>query len=207
MPRSYLFALMAAAALAWLAVLWLNGVSVPAAAFLKPFAWVESLLLTLIAVFDRWAWRWRILRPWFVSTPDLQGTWKGEVRSSWAAPGESAPRPPLEAYLAIRQTYSSMHVRLMTRESESVSLAAGLVREPDGRHTVSVAYRNTPPALRRSASSIHNGGMLFTVRARPRLALEGEYWTDRDTKGELRFTARSGRVLDSFDAAAAERYG
>jgi hypothetical protein len=63
-------------------------------------------------------------------------------------------------------------------------------------HDVALRTRNRPLG----------GFMLLTVRARPGLALEGEYWTDRDTKGELRFTARTNRMLDGFDAAAAERY-
>ncbi len=202
MPRIYLIALMAAAALAWLTLLWLNGVSVPAATFFKPFSWVESLLLTLVIVFDRWAWRWRVLRPWLVSTPNLNGTWKGELVSTY-----EESRGPIEAYLVIRQTFSSLRIRLMTRESNSYLLAGAATPDQSGLHIVTGIYRNVPDLLRRSVSPIHHGAILLQVRKNPPNLLQGEYWTDRDTKGELRFTARSSRVFDSFEAAAEGPYG
>ena len=124
--------------------------------------------------------------------------------STWI-PAEGSPGTPIEAYLAIRQTFSFIKIRLMTRESNSHLLAGSIVRDPSGLYVVTGIYRNLPDLFRRLASPIHHGAMLLEVRKSPPIELRGEYWTDRDTKGEVRFTARNNDIFDSFDAAAAQR--
>jgi len=206
LPHRYLSILVAVGAATWVTLLAVYGVHVPLGVFFKPFSVVEGALLVLMTLFDSWAWRWRALRPWLVSTPDLNGTWKGEIVSTWV-PAAEPHGTPIQAYLAIHQTFSFIRIRLMTRESNSNLLTGSVARDPSGLYVVTGIYRNVPDLLRRSTSPIHHGAMLLEVRENPPRVLQGEYWTDRDTKGELRFTARNGRVLDSFDAAAAARYG
>ncbi len=40
---------------------------------------VASFLGSLILLFDRWLWRLPFLHPWFVSFPDLNGSWKNQT--------------------------------------------------------------------------------------------------------------------------------
>ena len=37
-------------------------------------------------VFTKWLWRLRLFRGWMVRVPDLQGTWDGELLSTWVDP-------------------------------------------------------------------------------------------------------------------------
>lgn len=203
--RIHLSTLIFIAALVWAVLLIIQGVSVTFS-FFRWFSTVVGVLVVLIGVFDRWAWHLPILHPWFVSQPDLRGTWKGQLFSTWTDPKAGSSTPPIDGYLVIRQTFSSIQMMLFTNESSSELVSSSVLPEANGGHVVAGIYRNTPRLLKRAGSPIHHGGILLHVRGSPPQVLEGEYWTDRDTKGELRFTGRSNRILPSFEAATAAKY-
>jgi hypothetical protein len=203
--RAHLPAFLAAAVLVWSALLILNGQSV-SLQLLKPFSTVAGVVGVLALAFDKWLWRWAPLHPWFVATPDLQGTWRGELVSDWRREG-GEPIAPVEAFLVVRQTFSTISMRLLTSESTSVLLSGSVSKAPDGVDTASGVYLNTPDALRREASPIHHGGLILQIQGIPPAALQGEYWTDRKTKGQLRFIARSPRLFYAFDEATKATYG
>lgn len=198
--RAHLTPILALAVLLWSILLILNGQSV-SLDLLKPFSTVAGAVGVLALGFDRWIWRWRFLHPWFVSTPNLQGTWRGQLASDWKAPDGSS-LAPIDVYLVIRQTLSTISMRLVTPGSTSVLLGGNVTKEVDGVETVTGIYLNTPDILRRDGSPIHHGGVILQVQGQPPARLEGEYWTDRGTKGRLRFTDRSDKLLQSFDEAA-----
>lgn len=190
------------AACLWAVLLIAQGVTV-SLDFFRPVQIVLAALVLLLAIFDRWAWRWHVLHPWFVPVPDLRGMWKAELTSTWVDPETRGPVAPIEAYLVIRQTFSSIKLRLITRESESQSLAAAIVNEGPDRHTIAAIYLNTPRLLRREVSPIHHGALLLRAWGSPPDALSGEYWTERDTKGEMSFTERVEELPQNFQGAAA----
>ena len=97
-------------------------------------------------------------------------------------------------------------VRLVTLESGSGSLSANLFADSEGLFTLASTYRNTPRISVREHSPISNGGMLLHVRGKPIHRLEGEYWTDRQTKGEMEFTARSEKLAEDFQQAQGFQY-
>jgi hypothetical protein len=187
------------AVLLWSMLLILNGQSV-SFDLLKPFSTVAGALGVAALAFDRWIWRWRYLHPWFVSTPNLHGTWSGQLVSDWKRE-DGSHIPPIDVYLVVRQTLSTISIRLLTAESSSVLLGGTVTREVDGVERVMGIYLNTPDILRRNGSPIHHGGMMLQVQSHPPARLEGEYWTDRGTKGSLCFTARSDKLLQSFGEA------
>ena len=203
--RSHLSALLAIAAVLWGTLLMLSGTSV-SFEFFKPFSTVIGALVLILTLFDKWLWRLPILHPWFVATPDLQGTWKGTIASTWIDPKTNNTLPPIEAYLVIKQTFSSIHLRMFTKESESESVAGEIVRERDGCLNIAGVYRNTPKLLLRQESPIHHGGKLLHVRGEPPDTLEGQYWTDRNTKGEMKFTAQEKAMYHNFESASMGKY-
>lgn len=200
-----LSALLIGAAIIWGVLLILDGVSV-SVQFLKPLSTVTGVLVLLLAFFERWAWRLPLLYPWFVSVPNLQGTWKGQLTSTWVDPKTYSQIPPREAYLVIKQTFSAIHIRLITNESSSESLAGKIMRNSDGAIDIAATYRNTPKILMREKSPIHFGGLLMHVHGQPPHTLEGQYWTDRGTQGEIQFTSKSKRQYSDFASAAAGKY-
>jgi hypothetical protein len=78
------------------------------------------------------------------------------------------------------QVYVNAHEWLV-RELLSVEL----LRSTDGSFRVAAIYRNEPKVEVRQRSPIHYGGMLLTVQGEPPSRLEGHYWTDRNTRGDL----------------------
>src|ERR1700733_1979960 len=82
-------------------------------------------------VFAKWLWRLPIFRGWLVPFPDLQGTWVGELQSTWKNPETGHRIPALRMIVVIRQTFSSVSCTLFTKESESYSTAAQITRDEE----------------------------------------------------------------------------
>ena len=186
---------------AWLAIALAQG-QPPSTRLFTSFSYVVSAVSIVVLLWDRWLWAFRVFRPWLTTRPDLRGTWKGQLLSNWIDPGTGERGGPIEAYLVIRQTYSSIDMRLFTMESNSVSLSASVVRDTVGVHKLAATYRNESKVLLREDSPIHYGGVLLDVRGIPVEKLDGEYWTDRGTKGDAAFLTRARRVSHDFNDAA-----
>lgn len=196
--RLHLSAILVVAACVWGLGLLLAGVPVSAAWF-KPFCVVVGVLVLVLSITDRWLWRLRWLRPWFFNMPDLNGTWKVAIHPT----SPKSPRDDIVAYMVIRQTFSSVSLRLFTAESHSETLTARVVRCDDGTCNLAAVYRNTPRLEVREGSPLHHGALLLNVQGVPPESLAGQYWTDRMSQGEIVLSARVSRLAHSFDQAAA----
>lgn len=170
-------------------------------------SYAATSLGVLLLLWERWLWSWWVFRRWLSNRPDLRGTWKGELRSNWVDPATNQKKGPIEVYLAIRQTNSTIDVRLFSSESSSVSLSGNILADNAGVNTLAITYENTPQILMRERSRISHGGMLLSIRGDglPH-QLDGEYWTDRSTIGQLKFTSRAKRISHDFDQASKVKY-
>lgn len=164
------------------------------------FSYAVTGISMCLLLWNRWIWAWPVFRLW-VKRPDLRGTWRGQLLSSWESV-EGHRAGPIEAYVVIRQTFISLDVRLFTLESDSASLAATIAPDSAGMQTLYIAYRNEPKALIRDRSPIHYGGMLLRVRGTPAKKLDGTYWTDRATKGDIEFLEHVPEAGYDFNSAA-----
>ena len=159
-----------------------------------------SLLLLLVGVIDRWAWRLPFLQPWLVTRPVLIGTWKAELVPD--PEDDSSGSASVEAFMVVAQTLSTLSMRLLTAESSSELIADSITRGKDGRFRVVGAYVNEPRLqLRGRSSEIHNGAFILDVHGEPPHAMDGHYWTDRRTRGTLRLKGRVDKRYASFDDA------
>ena len=128
------------------------------------------------------------------------------AESSFIDPDTGQVSPPIEVYIVVRQTYSEIDLRLYSAESSSVSLSGSFFSDSADAFTLACTYRNTPTILLRKRSPISHGGLLLFVRGAPIHRLDGEYWTDRETKGEIEFVTRSKKVADDFKHAQGFTY-
>lgn len=192
--RLHISALLFVAASVWGVALIFAGVQMTAAWF-KPFSIVVGVLVLVLSVADKWLWRLRWLRPWLFNMPDLRGTWKVTIHPT--APTTS----PTEviAYMVIRQTLSTISLRLFTPESQSETLSARVVRCDDGTCNVAGVYRNIPRLQVRDHSPLHHGALLLSVQGDPPRSLAGQYWTDRLSQGELTLSAKTSTLAHSFE--------
>jgi len=160
----------------------------------------SSGVIVLLWLFDRWLWRW----PWinhFLSRPVLDGTWKCVLRTNYA---ERAGKE-IEAYLVIDQTYSRICVRMLFDRSQSISMSGDLVDE-GGRCVLYYVFRSEKSALEPDSNPPARGAADLKVSRKPSLALEGDYWMERGTKGTLVTVGRSKTLYDSFGAAQTDAF-
>lgn len=193
-----LYALVGVIAVLWYGSLLISG-STPGLSFFQPVSGLPVAVAVVFWYFDRVMWRWSLFQHTLVQRPDIRGTWRVQLTPDTS---DESVRV-IEAYLVIRQTYSSLSIRLFTAESQSESFVAQISRADDGQYKVFSVYRNEPTMSRRAASPIHNGTLILDVLGEEPNGLRCRYWTDRRTLGEGNSTGRANNLAQSFEGGQA----
>lgn len=129
----------------------------------------------LYAIFNKYLWRWRILRTMgVVRIPDLNGTWNGYVASSF---DEHATKH--DATFKIFQNWTRISIILETNYSKSSSLIAAIITEDPNGTVLSYEYLNEPMPNAKHTMHTHRGTARLTMQPNGKV-LEGEYYTGRD---------------------------
>jgi hypothetical protein len=160
---------------------------------------VVTVFVIISFVFTKWLWRISWFRGWLVRFPDLQGTWEGELQSTWDNP-ETRERPAaIKMFLVVRQTFSTISCTMFTKESVSYSRAAQLAKDEETEAiSLSFNYTNRSKATIREKSPIHDGAAHLRIVTVPSRMLEGEYWTGRCTTGDMKLRFHSQELLEAF---------
>lgn len=204
MQKTYLSSLVGLIIVTWLGALWIQGTPIFAIDFVRPFGTVVTIVTTIVTIFYKYAWAWKLFQGWFVKRPDIRGTWKVELSSSWINPSTNK-ESKIVGYAFIRQTLSSLSLHLLTKESYSKLVIHNIEEEEDGVFRFFATYRNEPKIeLQGKRSEIHYGSMLLNIYGKPAKKLEGHYWTDRMTRGSIKFYDRRKKIFDTFDQAQNE---
>jgi hypothetical protein len=171
-----------------------------AADWLAPIGPAVTVAGVGLWIFDRYAWRWPGVRR-LVGRPVLQGTWHGELASDYQNP-ETGERIPVDTdvFLVVRQRFWQVTARLLTHESESASSLANFTVGADGVRQLVWVYTNIPRTEVRDRSPIHHGAVVLGAPRDTAHGLEGEYFTDRKTRGELRFLRCYKALIESHGA-------
>jgi SMODS-associating 2TM, beta-strand rich effector domain len=196
---TYVKTIIYAAVAVWAVVLLVSGQKL-SSDLLRPVSTVTSVVVLLSVAFELWLWKLPFLHGWLVKRPVIEGTWRTELRSNYQD-ASGATSPPVQGYMVIRQTLLNLSLRLLTQESSSHLVGTEIVCSADGLYCVSGVYRNEPRYQDRSHSPIHYGAVWLQVTDKPVQVLEGHYWTDRNTAGELRLTDRRKKKFQDFDSA------
>jgi hypothetical protein len=195
----YVKAIIYTAVAVWAIVLLVSGQKL-SSDLLRPLSTVTSVVVLLTIAFELWLWKLPFLHGWLVKRPVIEGTWRAEIRSNWKDAGGTTV-PPVEGYVVIRQTFLNLSLRLLTKESSSHLVGTEIVCSVDGLYCVSGVYRNEPRYEDRSHSPIHYGAVWLQVIDTPTQMLEGHYWTDRNTAGEMRLSERQRKKFQEFQSA------
>jgi len=143
-----------------------------------PAVW--GFYVLLLAVFDRWAWKWRPLRTvGLVRVPDLSGTWTGHGVSLFED-GEGK-NTRFDVQVRITQRWTKCRIQLDTAHSQSDSVVASMSVGDGQRATLSYEYRNEPRALASPAMHPHRGAARLEMHDEAQL--EGEYYSGRGRQG------------------------
>lgn len=192
-------------AVLWFGILYCQGVPV-GWDYAKPFSIVIGILVGLALLLEFIAWRH--LPGWFVPRPDLRGTWRVEIASTYVDPKTNQREPIIIGYVGVEQTLSVLQMKLMTDESKSTFIADNIRKSPSGSgYQVIGVYTNEPNVHLRAEhiSEMHQGAIIIETHGpenRP-THLDAKYWTDRKTTGTMEFTDRIDELCTKF--ADAER--
>jgi hypothetical protein len=155
--------------------------------FISLFAFVIGVVFAGVAEIT-WRPLWRrfslLQRKTF---PDLNGSWKGTLTSTWVDPATGSPKPPIPTEIIIRQGLFTTSVLLKTQESASHSTRSFLEPFRDtGRFRIWYSYNNDPQAQFLHRSSPHEGVAFLECEfdADPD-RLTGRYYTARRTTGDI----------------------
>jgi hypothetical protein len=169
--------------------------------WLKWLGGIASAVVLALLAFDYILWRW--LPCALTRRPVLRGTWKATLEYHWP---EDQPSKTKDAYIVIRQTYSTISVGMLFDISESHSTSAAIV-ERNGRRFLSFSYWSAASTTEREGNPPHRGAAELGISMKPRMLLEGDYWTERKTIGRIRSAGRSRHIFDDFESAKAAEYG
>jgi hypothetical protein len=140
--------------------------------------WFESPSVILIfylifELFNRFLWRYSIFKYLGVEVPDLNGEWKGKLRSSY-------DNHNLERIVkvTIEQNWREMGMILTTDQSKSRTLTSSLLVMQSRRPILIYNYFDEPRSSSVETMHSHRGtGFLELISSDE---LEGEYYTGRD---------------------------
>lgn len=172
----------------------------PSLAMFAPLGLSTSAVTIFVLTFIHSIWKWKLLRGWLVDRPNLEGTWRCRLLSTYRdARGERVEKV---VYAVIRQSFLNISLRLYTDAARSASISESLSKEGTALFQLAVVYQNVPNVeFRNGESDIHYGSALFTHIDHDAPRLEGHYWTDRDTSGSLILLERRREKVASFAAA------
>ena len=111
----YIKAIIYLTVLVWTGFLYANHEAIQPT-WLQPLSTVTTIVLSAVVAFDLWLWKMPFLHDWFVKRPVIDGTWKVEIRSNWKDPVTGTGIEPVEGYMIIRQSLSTLSLRLLTEE-------------------------------------------------------------------------------------------
>ena len=134
----------------------------------------------LYYVFDRFIWKWRLLRKiGLVTVPNLNGRWGGTIKSSY---GSDAQDYQIDVF--ITQQWSKILVRLEAGKSYSKSIAASFLTDDPSSPELVYVYDNDPRAMTPESMQSHGGTAKLRITDS---GLQGQYYTGpgRRTIGDI----------------------
>lgn len=141
-----------------------------------------SINIIIWMVFISWAWKLKIFYSWLVQTPNLSGTWKGKIKSNW----NEGKTKSIPTEIIIKQDFFNISVRIKTEESVSHSISSSFnIDKVSNVQQLFYSYLNTPKSGIRERSAIHYGSTLLNFDGFKVDKMTGEYWTSRETTGEI----------------------
>jgi hypothetical protein len=166
---------------------------------LKKLPDVVTAYTVVYLIFSKWLWRKKIFQGWLVPFPDLQGTWKGTLKTTWINPKTGKVPKEIPLSLVIKQSFDSISCTMFTKESASYSNATLISEnEESGSKKLSYNYTNKPDPTVRDKSAIHDGAAILTIISKPEFSLEGEYWTSRKSTGSIKLKFFSKMLDEKF---------
>lgn len=156
-------------------------------------------VLVVLGLFFGYAWRWPIFRGWLVPFPNLNGTWQGEIQTTWKDTVTGVTPGPIPVIMTVKQSFIRMSCVMRTAEMCSRSCFADFWLDGDEQiRKLGYSYVSTSLPTVAHRSPPHEGSMVFEIVGNPVTKLKGVYWSSRKTTGEVTLKFRESRLLEEF---------
>jgi hypothetical protein len=203
-PAAAVRATAAGIGIAYGAVLYFSGIRLDGDVR-RILAYLPSLAVLILIIWDTLLWRLPLL--WrSTARPRIDGLWSAVLSPTAESHiPEGGNRGPIEAFAAVSQTYWSVSVRILTRESMSLTRSHFWDRT-NGSDTewLTFIYDNSPMQQHLTRSARHLGTCSVRPGNRRPSTMDGSYFTDRYTQGDMTFrlVGRDAGVASFHEAAA-----
>lgn len=167
---------------------------------LKGLSFGISFTTLFWAFFFSYGWRVCGLSQIFYR-PNLAGTWSGTLKSDWKDENGRGI-DPIEFYIVIRQSFLRIHFTTFTDTFIGTSYSETLsLKKETGLKNVAYLYRKETSQdddmhLREGATELR------LIDSKPR-KLEGKYWSNIKTNGNIQVSFISKDIVDSYNDAKA----
>ncbi|MBF8964053.1 hypothetical protein I0P70_12425 [Pontibacter sp. FD36] len=160
---------------------------------------VVTINIILIFLFTTYVWKWKRLHPWLVPFPNLNGTWKGFIQSTWEDPATGRRPAPIPVILTIDQSFINISCVMRTAEMTSRSVSSDFILDKVNQvKRLCYTYDSNPIETVKQRSPQHCGTMLFDIIEVNDKKLVGGYWTGRKTTGHIEVEFWKDEKLDSY---------
>lgn len=148
-----------------------------------------------IFLYIKFLWRMPVFNK-IAKRPFLSGTWQGTLKSDYKFEnGEGVP--PKEIFLVIRQDFLRIHIQSFTDRFNAESyVEAILYEESKGLKKLVYVYRQGTSDLGNQRGDEGTSELNILTNINPEL--EGRYWTNIKTAGELYFKKISETHIEKF---------
>ncbi len=148
--------------------------------------------------FTKYIWKWRYLHGWLVPFPDLNGTWRGEIKSTWIDPVSKQRPNPIPVILTVNQSFLSVSCVMRTEEMESYSFISDFIVDKEKQILkIIYSYDSIPKQTVKDRSPQHYGTIIFNI-TNSNSTLTGDYWTGRKSTGSIQLSFWKKEQIDSF---------
>lgn len=160
---------------------------------------VVTVDVIVISLFSIYFWKWRIFKNWLVPFPDLNGTWRGHIQTTWIDSKTNERPSPIPAIVTIKQSFFNISCVMRTAEMTSRSIISDFVLDRDNQmKRLIYSYDSNPKQTVRERSPQHCGTMVFDIIEKPKRQMIGEYWTGRKTTGHIEMTYWKKELLNKY---------
>ncbi len=155
--------------------------------YLKPITIVVTLDTIVALIFAKWIWKCKLFYSWLVPFPNLNGTWKGIIKTNWIDEKTGKKPTPIPVILTIKQSFTNISCVMRTGEMNSYSFISGFVIDKKNQiFRLVYSYDSIPKQTVKDRSPQHFGTIYFDViNNGDKKELSGDYWTGRETTGSI----------------------
>lgn len=166
---------------------------------IKKLPLVVTIEALLWLIFTTWGWKLRFFQSWLIVEPIIEGTWTGNLVTTWQDPETGENPDPIPIVLTIIQSFYKISCSIYTNESTSTSYSASIYNDNNsGAHYYIYSYTNKSKASVRDRSEFHDGTAKLRIIGGGQSKLEGDYWTTRKSTGDMELTFHSKHLVTSY---------